>query len=142
MTRATIAVGERIEILLDLTGDTVGASFDVKAYNSGQANDFPGGEPATTGRFGSLLNNTTFNLLHVNVAAATSNPVTTRPATLKTNAFWTEGQVTNPRTLSLTDGFPGTGLPFSFDHLVYSPTVINQTLNLNAIEKWTLTNNS
>ena len=142
VTRATIAVGERIEILLDLTGDTVGASFDVKAYNSGQANDFPGGEPATTGRFGSLLNNTTFNLLHVNVAAATSNPVTTRPAALKTNAFWTEGQATNSRTLALTDGFPGTGLPFSFDHLVYSPTVINQTLNLNAIEKWTLTNTS
>ena len=142
LTRATIAVGERIEILLDLTGDTVGTSFDLKAYNSGQANDFPGGEPATAGRFGSLLNNTTFNLLHVNVVAATANPVTSRPATLKTNSFWTEGQVTNSRTITMTDGFPGTGLPFSFDHLVYSPSVINQTLNLNAIEKWTLTNTS
>lgn len=144
VTRATIAVGERIEILVDLTGDTIGTSFDIKAYNSGQANDFPGGEPATTGQFGSLLNNTTFNILHVNVVAATTNPtpVTTRPATLKTNTFWTEGQVTNNRTVTMTNGFPGTGLPFSFDNLVYSPTVINQTLNLNAIEKWTITNTS
>jgi len=144
VTRATIAVGERIEILIDLTGDTIGNFFDIKAYNSGQANDFPGGEPGTAGQFGSLLNNTTFNLLHVNVAATTTatTPVMTRPATLKTNVFWTDANVTNSRTLTLTDGFPGTGLAFSFDHLVYSPSVINQTLNLNAIEKWTLTNTS
>ena len=140
VTRAAIAVGERIEILLDLTGDTAGTSFDVKAYNSGQANDFPGGEPSTAGQFGSLLNNTIFNLLHVNVVAATASPVTTRPATLKTNTFWTDANVTNNRTVQITNGFPGTGLPFSFDNLVYSPTVFNQTLNLNAIEKWTITN--
>ena len=142
LTRLVLAVGERAEILLDLTGDTVGTSFDVKAYNSGQANDFPGGEPATTGQFGSALNNTTFNILHVNVVAATANPVTTRPTTLKTNTFWTDTDVTRNRTLTITNGFPGTGLPFSFDNLVYSPTFINQTLNLNAVEKWTITNTS
>ncbi len=141
LTRVVLAVGERCEILVDLTNDTLGGSFDIKAYNSGQANDFPGGEPATTGQFGSLLNNTTFNLLHVNVGAATASPVTTRPATLKTNTFWTEADVTNSRTVTITNGFPG-GLPFSFDNLVYSPTVYNQTLNLNAVEKWTITNTS
>ncbi len=144
VTRATIAVGERIEILVDLTGDTIGTSFDIKAYNSGQANDFPGSEPATTGQFGSLLNNTTFNILHVNVVAATTSPtpVTSRPATLKTNTFYTAGQVTNTRTVTITNGFPGTGLPFSFNNLVYSPTVINQTLNLDAVEQWNITNTS
>ncbi|MBX7208599.1 MAG: YHYH protein [Verrucomicrobiaceae bacterium] len=141
VTRMYLAVGERVEILVDLTGDTVGSSFDIKAYNSGQANDYPGGEPATTGRFGSLLNNTTFTILHCNVGAQTASPVTTRPATLTTNTFYTDAQVTNNRTLTLTDGFPG-GAPFSFDHLVYSPSVINQTLGLNAVEKWTLTNSS
>ena len=142
VTRVALAVGERVEILLDLTSDSIDSTFDLKAYNSGQANDFPGGEPATTGQFGSLLNNTTFNILHVKVAAATANPATPRPATLKTNTFWTDANVTNNRTLTMTNGFPGTGLPFSFDNLVYSPTVFNQTLNLNAVEKWTLTNNS
>ncbi len=141
LTRLTLAVGERAEILLDLTGETVGATFDVKAYNSGQANDFPGGEPATAGQFGSLLNNTTFNILHVVVGATMANPVTTRPTTLKTNTFWTDGQQTNTRTLTITNGFPG-GLPFSFDNQVYSPTLFNQTVNLNAIEKWNITNTS
>lgn len=141
VTRMYLAVGERVEILVDLTGDTIGTSFDIKAYNSGQANDYPGGEPATTGRFGSLLNNTTFTILHCNVGAQTANPVTTRQTTLTTNTFYTDADVTNNRTLTMTDGFPG-GAAFSFDHLVYSPSVINQTLNLNAVEKWTLTNSS
>ncbi len=142
LTRLVLAVGERCEILVDLSADTIGATFNLQAFNSGQANDFPGGEPATTGRFGSLLNNTTFTILKINVGAQTASPVLTRPTTLTTNTFYTAGQVTNTRTLTLTNGFPGTGLPFSFGNLVYSPSVINQTLNLNAIEQWNLTNTS
>lgn len=143
VTRVALAVGERAEILVDLTGDTVGTSFDLKAYNSGQANDFPGGEPASSGQFGSALNNTTFNLLHVNVAAATANPVTTRPTTLKTQTFWTDADVTNSRTVTITGGFPNSATPlFSFDNTSFSPNVFNQNLNLNAVEKWTITNSS
>ena len=143
VTRVALAIGERVEILVDLTGDTVGASFDLKAYNSGQANDFPGGEPGTTGQFGSLLNATTFNILHVNVGAATANPVTTRPTTLTTNTFYTDANVTNNRTVNITGGFPNTSTPtFTFDNLAFSTNVINQTLNLNAVEKWSITNAS
>ena len=143
VTRVTLAVGERAEILVDLTGDTVGTSFDLKAYNSGQANDFPGGEAASSGQFGSALNNTTFNLLHVNVVAATANPVTTRPTTLKTQTFWTDADVTNSRTVTITGGFPNSATPlFTFDNTSFSPTVFNQNLNLNAVEKWTITNSS
>ncbi len=142
LTRVVLAVGERAEILVDLSNDTIGSSFNLQAFNSGQANDFPGGEPATTGQFGSLLNNTTFTILHINVGAQTASPITTRPATLTTNTFYTAGQVTNTRTVTITNGFPNTGLPFSFDNLVYSPTVINQTLNLDAIEQWNITNTS
>ncbi len=142
LTRIVLAVGERCELLVDMTGDTVGSSFNLQAFNSGQSNDFPGGEPATTGQFGSLLNNTTFTILKINVGAQTSNPVLARPTTLTTNNFYTVGQVTNTRTVTLTNGFPGTGLPFSFNNLVYSPSVINQTINFNAIEQWNLTNTS
>lgn len=140
LTRIVLAVGERAEILVDLSGDTVGSSFDLQAFNSGQANDFPGGEAQTTGPVGSLLNNTTFNVLHINVGAQTANPVTTLPATLTTNTFYAQADVTNTRTLSITGG--GGGTPFGFDDLVYSPTVFNQTLNLNAVERWDITNNS
>jgi bilirubin oxidase len=140
LTRIVLGVGERAEILVDLSGDTVGATFDLQAFNSGQANDFPGGEPNTTGPVGSLLNNTTFTVLKINVGAQTANPVLSRPATLTTNTFYTVGQVTNTRNLTLTGG--GGGNPFSFDNLVYSPSVVNHSLNLNAIEQWNLTNTS
>ncbi len=91
LTRLVLAVGERCEILVDLSGDTVGSTFNLQAFNSGQANDFPGGEPATTGQFGSLLNNTTFTILKINVGAQTANPVLTRPTTLTTNTFYNAG---------------------------------------------------
>ncbi len=142
LTRLVLAVGERAEILVDLTGATVGSSFDLQAFNSGQANDFPGGEPNATGQFGSLLNNTTFNILRINVGAATANPVNTRPTTLTTNVFYGLADVTNTRTVTITNGFPGSGLPFSFDNLVYSSNVINQNLNLNAVERWNVVNTS
>jgi len=142
LTRIVLAVGERAEILVDLTGATIGSSFDLQAFNSGQTNDFPGGEPNSTGQFGSLLNNTTFNILHINVGAATANAVTTRPTTLTTNTFYGTNDVTNTRTVTITNGFPGSGIPFNFDNVSYSSSVINQTLALNAVERWNITNTS
>ena len=136
-----LAVGERAEILVDLTGATEGSTLDLQAFNSGQTTDFPGSEPTTVGLFGSLLNNTTFDILRINVGPATANPVMTRPTTLKTNAFWTGTDVTNDRALQITGGFNG-ATDWGFDNLPYSPAVINHTLNLNAVERWTITNNS
>ncbi len=140
VTRVVLAVGERVELLLSLTNDVVGSSIDLKAYNSGQTQDFPGGEPGTAGQFGSLLNNTTFNVLHINVGAATANPVTTRPAVLRTNTFWTVNDVHNSRTINITGGTPGT--LFNFGSVIFSPTVFNQSVNFNAVEKWTISNTS
>jgi bilirubin oxidase len=143
VTRVHLAVGERVEVLVDLGNDAVGSGLDLKAYNTGQARDFPGGEPARTGQFGSLLNNTTFNLLHINVAARTTNPILTRPAVLTTNVFWTANSVSNSRTIRITGGFPGSATPlFTFDNISFSPTVFNQTVDYNAVERWTIVNNS
>ena len=141
VTRVVLAVGERAEILVDLTSDALGGTLDLKAYNSGQAQDFPGGEPATAGQFGSLLNNTTIQILRINIGAQTANPITTRPATLTTNTFYTQADVTNTRTVSITGGFPGSATPlFTFDNVGFSANVFNQTLDLNAVERWNITN--
>ena len=143
VTRLPLAVGERAEILVDLGGDAVGSSVDLQSFNSGQARDFPGGEPAKNGQFGSLLNNTTFNILHIQVAAQTATAITKRPTVLTTNVFWTEADVTNSRTLRITGGFPGSATPlFSFDDLSYSPAVFNHTVDFNAVEQWTIANAS
>jgi blue copper oxidase len=139
-TRVKLMVGERVEILVDLGGDAVGSSMDLKAYNSGQAFGFPGSEPGTTGAFGSLLNNTDFNILHINVVAATAGAVTTMPATLASNTYLTATDATVSRSLNVTEGTPGT--PFHLDHKAFDLSYINQTVTLNTTEKWTVTNNN
>lgn len=140
VTRVKMMVGERVEILVNLGSDAVGAGLDLKAYNSGQSFGFPGSEPGTSGDFGSLLNNIDFSVLHINVKAATTSAITALPSKLTTNTYWTNADVTNTRTITITGGQGATA--FSFDNNVYGSTKINQTIKLNAIEKWTITNNN
>ena len=138
VTRLVMYVGERYEILVDLSKDGVGSALDLKAYNDGQAFGFPGCEPNTTGMFGSQLNNKTFDVLHLNVIAATANAITSVPQQLASNVYWTDADVTSSRALSITDMGPGT--PFTFDGAAYNMDVINQNVALDATEKWTVNN--
>jgi len=142
VTRLKLMVGERVEIMVNLGNDTVGNSVDLKAYNSGQTLGFPGGEPNTTGQFGSLLNNIDFTLLHINVGATTTatTPITAVPSTLASNTYWTATDATVTRALTVTGGQGAT--PFSLDNHIFVYDYIDKTVNLNAIEKWTVTNNN
>ncbi len=140
VTRVKIMVGERVEILVDLSNDALGSSLDLKAFNSGQAFGFPGGEPNTSGQFGSLLNNTDFKVLHINIGAATNNPITSLPSTLVSNTYFTASQATVTRNVAITGG-QGPN-PFTFDNTGFVFETINKTVNLNTIEKWTVTNNN
>lgn len=140
VTRVKLMVGERVEILVNLGTDAVGSSIDMKAFNSGQTFGFPGGEPSMGGPFGSLLNNIDFTVLHVNIAAPTASPITVLPSTLTNNVYWTNADVTNSRTITITGGQAGSA--FVFDNNVYGFNTINQNIQLNAIEKWTIVNNN
>ena len=142
VTRVILAVGERVEILVDLSNDAVNATLDMNAYNSGFALGFPGGEPNSTGQFGSLLNNTTFTLLHINVVAATANAITSMPSTLAHNTYWTAADATVNKSVTVTNGIPGSNIPFNLDNASFSFNTINKTVNVNEIEKWTITNNN
>ncbi len=139
--RVILMIGERAEILVDLSNDAVGATLDLKAYNSGQNQlSFPGAENQTQGQFGSLLNNRDFNLVRINVSAQTANPVLTVPTTLTNNIYWTAVNATVNRTVRVTGGQPPGGL-FTLDNRAYGFNRIDQTVNLDATEKWTITNN-
>lgn len=141
VTRLKLLVGERVEIMVNLGNDPIGSSLDLKAFNSGQAFGFPGGEPSTTGQFGSLLNNIDFPVLHINVAGATASPITAVPSTLENNVYWTAANATINRNISITNGNPG-GSPFDFDNSPFNINTINKSVMLDAIEKWTVTNNN
>jgi blue copper oxidase len=140
-TKVKLMVGERVEIMVDLSGDAIGASFDLKAFNAGQPFGFPGGEPATGGEFGSLLNNSNFNVLHINVVAPTAKPISAVPTTLAANVYWTSADATFTRNIAITNGNPG-GAPFDLDNTPFNLSTINQYVALGATEKWTVTNNN
>jgi len=142
VTRVKLMVGERVEIMVNLGNDAVGSSLDLKAYNSGQAFGFPGGEPNSTGQFGSLLNNVDFSVLHINVSSPTANPITVLPSSLVFNVYWSASDATVARNIAITNGNPGpASVPFNFDNTSFAMNTINKTVQLNAIEKWTVTNN-
>jgi len=142
VTRVPLLIGERVELLVNLGGDAVGDSINLVAYNSSQPFGFPGSEPSSTGPFGSLLNNVDFKVLHINVTAATANAITALPSKLVSNTYLTAADATVTRSMNVTDGTPGTGIPFYFDHTPFDLGTINKTVNLNAIEQWTVTNSN
>jgi len=157
VTRVTLQTGERLEILVDLSGDAVGGTLDLKAYNSatelqaltpGQnVFGWPGNEGNPVNPSGnngpinsSLLNNTNFNILRINIKAATTNAITAIPTALVNNTYWTTADVTNSRTITVTGGQMGTA--FSLNNQFFSLNTVNQTVNLDAVEKWTIVNNN
>ncbi len=142
LTRVKLMVGERVEILVNLGTNNVGDTLNMRAFNSGQVFGFPGAEPQQSGINGSLLNNKDFTVLHIIVGATTTNPITAVPATLANNTYWTAADATVNRTITVTPG-SGVGLSeFYFNNANFNMTTINQTVNLNDIEKWTITNSN
>lgn len=138
VTRLRMAPGERYEIVVDLSHAAIGTSLEIKAYNQGMPFGAGGSEPASTGAFGSLLNNTTFTMLHLTVGAPTAQAITRVPTSLAANLLWKLSHATRRRTVKITDNGPGT--PFTFDGNSYDMMTINQRVSLNAVEAWTIKN--
>lgn len=143
LTRLRLGVGERAEILVDLSGGAVGSSVELKAYNAGQVFGFPGGEPGTTGQFGSLLNNKDFTMLKITIGAATANAITSIPQALVNNTYWTINDAKVSKSTMVTGGQPGPppGTPFSFDHKLFSFSRMDNTVTLDDTVRWTVMNN-
>ncbi|WP_206291166.1 multicopper oxidase domain-containing protein [Humisphaera borealis] len=139
LSRIKLMVGERIEILVDLSGDKPGATVDLMAYNARQPFGFPGGEPGRSPPNGSYLNNLDFRLLRVNVAAPTAAPITKLPPELTRNKFWSEADATERRTLNILR-FGPPNREFAFDRKYYDMHTVNHVVKLGAVEAWTIVN--
>jgi bilirubin oxidase len=140
VTRLVLGVGERAEILVNLGNDAVGSGISLYSYNANQTFGYPGGENSSSGALGSLLNNKDFEVLKINVATATANPVTSLPATLTTNSYLTAADATSNITTNITAGQGGS--EFAFDNNNYNYVTINHTIPLNATVKWTFVNSN
>ena len=145
VTRYLLSAGERIEILVNCTGQS-GTNVDLKAFNSTLNNFIPGGENFVGGPFANALGKKDFNILHLNIGASTSSPITTIPSTLITNVFPMEASSAITRTITLTDsaGVPGILGPNAFvlEHKLFDYNHISHEVPLDNTEIWELKSTS
>jgi blue copper oxidase len=139
LTRLPLMVGERAEILVDLSHDAPGSTLDLMSYNANHPFGFPGGEPGTSRPNGSLLNNIDFRVLKIDVGVSTPNKITSLPGTLTRNVFPSEASVTTKRRIRI-DGQPGREVEFMFDEKPFDMLTTNMVVKLGDTEAWTISN--
>jgi FtsP/CotA-like multicopper oxidase with cupredoxin domain len=142
VNRLLLSNGERAEILIDLSSDTVGHSFLLESFASEMATDIPGAITGINGGNGPL-EAVDFPIMSIHVIPQTANPVLAIPPTLMSQTPWNAANANRIRnkTISGNGTVNGQG-NFMMDSAFYSHTVINDTINLNDIEIWNITNTS
>ena len=147
LTRYVLHPGERIEILANFTGQS-GQSFDLKAYNSVLSNFVAGGENFTTGPFANYLGKKDFTMVHFNVGAQTTSPITTIPSALRTNTLISASSASITRSLTISDS-AGVTSPtilgpnaFILNHKLFHLSTIDYKVPLNNTEIWQITSSS
>lgn len=140
-TRYLIHAGERVEILVNCTGQA-GTSIDLKAYNSTLAQNVPGGDLFPNGPFANYLARKDFNILHLNIGAQTSNPITSIPSSLTTVNTIPSASADVTRYLTISDtmitGIPGA--TFLLNHKLFDINYNNYSVPLNNTEIWEISN--
>ncbi len=145
--RYLLSAGERIEILVDFSGQS-GTNVFLKAYNQSLAGFIPGGENFPNGPFASYLGHTNYNILKLNVGNQTTNPITAVPTTLVNNVYPSESASQFTRTITFTDSTGVTNPPilgpnaFVLGHKLFEFDYINHSIPLNQTEIWELKSTS
>jgi bilirubin oxidase len=127
-TRALLAPGERVEIVVDFSGQQ-GQSLHFINYSAELSTAYV---PASAADEYDRANGILFS---VQVAAPTPNPVTTLPAVLNTIARLSPAQAAVTRTLALNSNSTINSASFDMN-------VINITATLGALEVWSIFNAS
>lgn len=144
LTRYLLSAGERIEILVNFTGQA-GTNVNLMAYNSVLAQNIPGGDVFPPGTpFYNYLARKDFNIVRFNITAQTSNPIITIPSSLTTNVFPNESSSNITRALTISDtniaGNPG--VSFVINHKLFDMSYNNYNVPLNNTEIWQITSTS
>lgn len=147
LNRYVLHAGERIEILVNCTGQS-GTVLDLKAFNSTLGNFVAGGENFPNGPFSNALGKKDFNILHLNIGAANSNPITTIPTKLTTNVLLKAADAQVTRKLTISDSAGVTSVPilgpnaFIINHKLFDINYNEYKVPLNNTEIWEITSTS
>lgn len=147
VNRYLLHVGERVEILVDFSGQS-GQSFDLKAFNSTLANAIPGGENFPNGPFANYLGKKDFTMLHIKVGPQTQNPITAIPAVLTTNVLLNAAEADITRVLTLSDSTGVTDPPilgpnaFIINHKLFDIDYNEYEVPLGNTEIWEIRSTS
>ena len=151
LSRLRLAPGERAEILLNFSsyiGQTIQLmSFASELPNAVYGAAQPGMGPGQTipGYAANPLNGNDFVIMNFQVVSPTANPVTAIPSQLTINNPISPALSVNSRTLTFSPMAMGQGAltgGFLINNSSFDMGVINYSIPLNAVEIWTLNNQS
>ncbi|MCH8984017.1 MAG: multicopper oxidase domain-containing protein [Acidobacteria bacterium] len=131
MTRLRLSNGERAEILVDFSGQQ-GSQVRLMSFSS----ELDGINPVYNSN---ALDNSTFDLMTIDVVSATANPTTDLPASLATISRIEEDQVSRTRSFELEMGFSG---PMTINGVSMDMDRIDQTVKVDDTEIWEVVNSS
>lgn len=155
MNRLRLSTGERAEILVNLSGVSVGTQLNLMSYSSELETgiigaDSIGNEMITMDEeyYGNPLNGSDFSVLQLSVISATSQAITTVPTALRSRVKIKEQDAVRTRTIVFS---PDTVLsgemgyvdgPFFLNDKSFHMDSINEFVHLGDVEIWSLVNNT
>jgi len=133
LTRLRLANGERAEILVDFSGQE-SSEVRLLSYSSELDNIVP--FFATN-----AMDKTDFDIMTIAVSSANANPITALPTSLASINRLQESEANKTRSFELTDSFSGGDFIFTINGQRMDLNRIDQTIKLNDIEIWEISNN-
>ncbi len=149
VTRYILSAGERVEILLNLTGQQ-SQQVTLRAFNSTLPKDYPGAEPddnSTVPGLRNRLGDRDFDILRLNIDPPTANAITAIPSSLTVNANIDSTEASVTRTIEMTQASvevcpPTVPTCAWFNGKLYDMDRIDYEIEEGATEIWQLVNNS
>ena len=135
MNRVRVATGERVELVVDFSNEN-GSTMTMVTFASELGPGIPGGG----GGGAQGLDGIDTEFMEFRIGAQTASPVTSISTTLATHNPWDESEADNTRTITMDGGGPGN--PFGLDDTIFDIDFVNETVILDDIEVWTITNNT
>lgn len=151
--RLWLSNGERAEILVDFSNDTIGQKVYLKSYASELPRGITGADSVgenginiQDGYYQNKLNGSDFNIVRFDVAAPTTNPVTTIPAAFAPIDYISQASANAARSLIFTPDLKTSGQqglvdgPFFINNKTFHMDSMNIITYLGNTEIWSLIN--